>query len=76
MIFLNPQIHHFLTIVLFFEMNENNHQKRQELFQAVKALKENKQNLEYFESRLINIPVGWWLTEEERRHIVGVVNGY
>tara|TARA_R110002020_G_scaffold417397_1_gene626520 strand:- start:46 stop:1143 length:1098 start_codon:yes stop_codon:yes gene_type:complete len=33
-------------------------------------------SLEYFESRLMNIPVGWWLSREQRRHIVDVVNGY
>jgi hypothetical protein len=32
--------------------------------------------LDYFESRLLNIPVGWWLSEEDRNHIVEVVNNY
>ena len=32
--------------------------------------------LDYFESRLLNIPVGWWLSEEDRNHIVKVVNNY
>jgi perosamine synthetase len=29
-----------------------------------------------FESRLMNIPVGWWVTDEQRQHIVNVVNAY
>ena len=32
--------------------------------------------LEHFESRLLNIPVGWWVSKEEREHIVDVVNSY
>ena len=33
-------------------------------------------NLDYFESRLINIPVGWWLSEEDHSRIVDCVNKY
>ena len=29
-----------------------------------------------FESRLLHIPVGWWVTDIEREHIVKVVNNY
>jgi dTDP-4-amino-4,6-dideoxygalactose transaminase len=29
-----------------------------------------------FGSRMINIPVGWWLSSEDRRHIVRLVNSY
>ena len=29
-----------------------------------------------FCSKMINIPVGWWLTEEDRNKIVSVVNEY
>jgi len=32
--------------------------------------------VEYFCSRHINIPVGWWLSKDERKHIVDVVNRY
>ena len=32
--------------------------------------------LEHFESRLLNIPVGWWVTKEQRQHIVEVINDY
>ena len=33
-------------------------------------------NLDYFESRLINIPVGWWLSTEDIDHVVQTVNEY
>ena len=29
-----------------------------------------------FCNRMVNIPVGWWLTEEERSYIVETVNNY
>lgn len=29
-----------------------------------------------FESRLMNIPVGWWVSDEQRQHITDVVNMY
>jgi len=32
--------------------------------------------LDYFESRLTHIPVGWWLTPEQRQYITDVVNDY
>lgn len=32
--------------------------------------------VDYFESRLINIPVGWWLTNQDVDYIVQVVNEY
>lgn len=32
--------------------------------------------VDYFESRLLNIPVGWWLSNNDRKHIVDVVNKY
>ncbi len=32
--------------------------------------------LDYFESRLMNIPVGWWVSDEERAYIVDMINEY
>lgn len=32
--------------------------------------------LEYFAKHMVNIPVGWWLTEKEKKHIVDVTNSY
>mgnify|MGYP001366090413 FL=1 len=29
--------------------------------------------LEHFESRLLNIPVGWWVTKKEREYIVQTI---
>ena len=34
------------------------------------------ENLDYFADRLMNIPVGWWVTEEKATYIVDVINGY
>ena len=33
-------------------------------------------NLEFFDSKLMNIPCGWWVTEKELEHIVDAVNNY
>jgi perosamine synthetase len=33
-------------------------------------------NLDYFSTRLTNIPVGWWLSADERRYIVDIINKY
>lgn len=32
--------------------------------------------LDYFDSRLVNIPVGWWVSEADRNKIVDAVNSY
>jgi len=32
--------------------------------------------LNYFNERLLNIPVGWWVTEQDRNYIVEVINNY
>jgi perosamine synthetase len=37
---------------------------------------EDLPNLDYFAPRLLNIPVGWWLTEEDRQHIANTVNSF
>ena len=34
------------------------------------------EKLNEFDSRLVNIPVGWWLTKIEMNHIVEIVNEY
>ena len=36
----------------------------------------NLKGLEEFSNKLVNIPVGWWLSEEQRDHIVNSVNEY
>lgn len=33
-------------------------------------------NLNYIENHIICIPVGWWLTEEDRNHIVSTCNSF
>ena len=33
-------------------------------------------NLDFFESRLLNIPVGWWLSESDLNYIVDSINSY
>ena len=36
----------------------------------------NLPGVDFFESRLMNIPVGWWITEKQREHIVNTINEY
>ena len=33
-------------------------------------------NLDYIENHIVCIPVGWWLTEEDRNHIVSTCNSF
>jgi perosamine synthetase len=33
-------------------------------------------NLDFFDSRLMNIPCGWWVSEKDREFIVDIVNNY
>ena len=36
----------------------------------------NLVGLDYFENRMLNLPVGWWVSNAERNHIVEVINRY
>lgn len=49
---------------------------RNDQYSIFKDFKTDLPNLDYFESRLINIPVGWWLSEEEINKIILTVNNY
>ena len=49
---------------------------RNDQYSIFKDFKTDLPNLDYFESRLINIPVGWWLSEEEINKIISTVNNY
>ena len=33
-------------------------------------------NVDSFERRLINIPVGWWLSDQDVDHVIRIVNDY
>jgi dTDP-4-amino-4,6-dideoxygalactose transaminase len=49
---------------------------RNDQYSVFKDFKTQLSGMDYFESRLMNIPVGWWLTKEDRDKIVSVVNQY
>jgi dTDP-4-amino-4,6-dideoxygalactose transaminase len=49
---------------------------RNDQYSIFKEFRTDLPNLDYFESRLINIPVGWWLSEEDLGKIISVVNNY
>lgn len=38
--------------------------------------KNNLSGADYFCSRMINIPVGWWLSEDDLQKVINVVNNY
>jgi perosamine synthetase len=44
------------------------------VFRHFKA--EDTINLDYFSSRLVNIPVGWWVSKKDREYIVDCLNNY
>lgn len=50
---------------------------RNDLYSVFKQFQEQESpGLDYFAGRMINIPVGWWVTNEQRTHIVKVINQY
>ena len=49
---------------------------RNDQYKVFEKFKCDLPGLDYFSSRLINIPVGWWITESERQYIVDCVNAY
>tara|TARA_B100000945_G_C20389227_1_gene601372 strand:+ start:523 stop:1608 length:1086 start_codon:yes stop_codon:yes gene_type:complete len=49
---------------------------RNDQYTIFKNFRTKMPNLDYFESRLINIPVGWWLSKSDLKHIVDTVNTY
>jgi perosamine synthetase len=52
---------------------------RNDNYSVFREFKKNKNELpgvEYFCSRHINIPVGWWISEKEAIYIVDVINDY
>jgi dTDP-4-amino-4,6-dideoxygalactose transaminase len=38
--------------------------------------REDLKNLKEFDSNLVNIPVGWWLSQENLNYITEIVNKY
>ena len=49
---------------------------RNDQYSIFKNFKNELPNLDFFEQRLINVPVGWWLTEQEREFVVETINKY
>jgi dTDP-4-amino-4,6-dideoxygalactose transaminase len=49
---------------------------RNDKYTVFQKFKQDNPGLDSFESRLMNIPVGWWLTREDRDKIVEAVNDY
>jgi len=49
---------------------------RNDLYSCFEEFQCEMPNLEYFNDRLLNIPVGWWVSNKERKHIVSVLNAY
>tara|TARA_R110000824_G_scaffold163711_2_gene339465 strand:- start:982 stop:2070 length:1089 start_codon:yes stop_codon:yes gene_type:complete len=51
--------------------------KRNDLYSVFKDCRsEDLKGLQEFESKLMNVPVGWWLSGDDRERIVNVVNNY
>lgn len=49
---------------------------RNDLYTVFERFKKELPGVDYFCSRHINIPVGWWVSETERNYIVDVINKY
>ena len=51
--------------------------RRNDVYGVFKQYRDNKlKGLQEFESKLMNIPVGWWLSKDDREKIVETVNSY
>ena len=51
--------------------------KRNDSYSVFKKYRDDDlKGLQEFESKLMNVPVGWWLTEKDREKIVETVNAY
>ena len=49
---------------------------RNDEYSCFKEYKLRQPGLDTFSRQMMNIPVGWWLTQEQREHIVNTVNAY
>lgn len=49
---------------------------RNDEYTVFKHLNLPNPGLDEFSSKMINIPVGWWITESEREHIIKTLNNY
>ena len=49
---------------------------RNDVYTIFKEFKSENPNLDYFSERLLNIPVGWWIMESDRKYIVKCINEY
>lgn len=49
---------------------------RNDEYSVFKHLQVASPGLDEFSSKMMNIPVGWWLTTKDREYIVGMINKY
>ena len=49
---------------------------RNDFYTVFGGIREELNNLKIFDSQLVNIPVGWWLTSDNIEHIVKTINNY
>jgi perosamine synthetase len=49
---------------------------RNDQYSCFKQFSLKNDSLEYFDNHQINIPVGWWLSKEDREHIATTINNY
>ena len=49
---------------------------RNDQYSIFKPFRTELPNLDYFESRMINIPVGWWLSQKDLEKIVDSINKF
>jgi dTDP-4-amino-4,6-dideoxygalactose transaminase len=67
---------------LFIEYMKNNNimtsqvHQRNDVHSCFKDFKISLPNLDYIENHIVCIPVGWWLSNEDREHIISVCNAF
>lgn len=50
--------------------------QRNDVHSCFKKFRADLPNLDYIENHIVCIPVGWWLTQQDREHIVSVCNSF
>ena len=50
--------------------------QRNDVHSCFKEFKLSLPNLDYIEKHIICIPVGWWLSNKDREHVVSACNSF
>ena len=73
---LNGRKQEFIDYMLSKQIMVSQVHNRNDVNTCVESFQSPLPNLDVLEKQIVCIPVGWWLTEENREYIVKCVNGF